>query len=140
MSRQKKSTYLQHPLHAHFPLSQGQFLSSPPQLQVVLLVPATFSVFAFGHESQAHWPGAQPQTLVSPPHWHVVLSVPDTFFTSDFPQPEQAHSPGAQGQASDDEPHLQVVFFSVPSTVSGVIVSFFFRSARRRASVWISTT
>jgi hypothetical protein len=64
----KEEIYLEQPLHAHFATSQGQFLSSPAQLQVVLFVPATVSVCALGQELHAHFPGAQGHLAVLPLH------------------------------------------------------------------------
>jgi hypothetical protein len=102
--------YLELPLQAHFPISQGQFLSLPPQEQVVLSEPATCSICAFGQDAQAHSPGAQGQFAVSAPQLHVVLFEPGTFLTSDLSQLAQAHWPGSQPQSLAMESHLQEVF------------------------------
>jgi len=95
-----RTIYLEQPLQAHFPVSQGQFFSFPPQEHFVFSVPATGAISAFGQELQAHSPGAQPQISVFPPQLQVVLFEPETFLTSDLSQLAQAQWPGAHGQAS----------------------------------------
>jgi|SRR5271155_3876393 hypothetical protein len=69
----ERSGYLEQPLQAHFPLAQGQFLSSPPQLHVVLSPPpgAGF-VSALGQLAQAHSPGEHGHFSESEPHLQVV--------------------------------------------------------------------
>jgi hypothetical protein len=118
--------YLEHPEQAHFPASQGQFLSSPPHLQVVLSVPGTMFNYDLEHPEQAHFPAAQGQFLSSPPQLHVVIS--------DLEHPEQAHFPASQGHSLLIEPHLHVVF-SDPGTFVTPAASCFFKSASRRASL-----
>jgi hypothetical protein len=74
-------SYLEHPEQAHFPATQGQFLSSPPHLQVVLSVPGTLFNFDLEHPEQAHFPASQGQSLLIEPHLHVVFSDPGTLVT-----------------------------------------------------------
>jgi hypothetical protein len=131
--------YLEHPEQAHFPTSQGQFLLSPPHLQVVLSVPGTMFNFDLEHPEQAHFPASQGQFASSPPHLQVVFSVPGTMSISDLEHPEQAHFPASQGHSLLIEPHLHVVF-SDPGTFVTPEASCFFKSASRRASLWMSST
>jgi hypothetical protein len=127
--------YLEHPIQAHFPASHGQFLSSPPQLQVVLSWPGTMLTFDLEYPEQAHFPASQGQFLSSPPHLQVVLSVvPGTISISDLEHPEQAHFPASQGQSLLIEPHLHVVF-SDPGIFVTPAASCFLISASRRASL-----